>query len=196
MTQHSIRTRYKDILFRSKLEADWARCFDALGLAWDYEPEGQYFGAQFYLVDFYLPKSRQWVEVKGVFEPDDVRKVVAFLEHVKARPFTGEMCPDIALVACEPNGVFRGWERGVCRPTDSLLDLSRRACHELALFSCARCGGWWFADEALSWRCQCCGAYDGDGHLADRLTSPLALRPPHPIASAVVESLESLESAG
>lgn len=172
--RRSIRTEYRGVVFRSKLEADWARHFDALGLKWEYEPRGRYFGDQFYLVDFYLPCSRQWIEVKGVYEPADVRKIIAFLEHIEPRRFTNENCPDIALVACEPDGVFRGWERGACKRSDNLLEMSRKASHELVLFQCAVCRGWWFADESLSWRCQCCGAYDGDGHLADRLTSPLA----------------------
>lgn len=176
--KRSIATEYRGILFRSKLEADYARAFDALGIEWRYEPKGQYFGEQFYLVDFWLPMSRQWIEVKGVFEPDDVRKVVALLQHVERRPHTDdETCPDIALVACEPNGVFRGWVRGVGKPDDSLLHLSRNACRSLLLFQCVKCSGWWFADAEWSWRCQCCGAYDGNAHLADWLTSPLAQFP-------------------
>lgn len=31
-------TRYKNILFRSRLEARWAAYFDLLGLYWEYEP--------------------------------------------------------------------------------------------------------------------------------------------------------------
>jgi hypothetical protein len=114
----SIPTEYNGQAFRSKLEADWARAFDTLGVQWRYEPKGRYFGDVFYLVDFYLPMSRQWVEVKGVFEPEDCRKIVGLLTHIEARPYTDpETCPDIALVACEPKGVFRGWERGCARPT-------------------------------------------------------------------------------
>ncbi len=171
--RRSIQTDYRGILFRSKLEADYARVFDTLGVEWQYEPNGRYFGNQFYLVDFYLPRSKQWVEVKGVFEPADVRKIVAFLEHIEPRPHTNaDTCPDIALVACEPNGVFRGWVRGAVSRDDNLLALSRKACRELDLLACAKCGGWWFADVDLSWRCQCCGAYEGNGHLASMLSSP------------------------
>jgi hypothetical protein len=170
----SIRTRYKDILFRSKLEADWARAFDALGIRWEYEDEGRYFGDVFYLVDFWLPASRQFVEVKGVFEPNDVRKVAALLSNVEARPFTDpDECPDVALVACEPNGVFRGWVRGVVDRHANLLELSQKASRELRLFACAICAGWWFADDSLSWRCQCCGATSGNGHILSDIGSPL-----------------------
>lgn len=32
-----IRTNYKGILFRSKLEAEWAKFFDSLSIPWLYE---------------------------------------------------------------------------------------------------------------------------------------------------------------
>ncbi len=174
MTKFSIQTEYNGQLFRSKLEADWARAFDTLGLEWRYEPKGRYFGDVFYLVDFYLPRSQQWIEVKGVFEPNDVRKVVALLQHIEPRPYTDhDTCPDIALVACEPRGVFRGWERGVCSPNASLLEMSRRACHSLRLFACVICAGFWFADDSRSWRCQCCGYNGGNSHVVVDVGSPL-----------------------
>lgn len=71
-----IQTHYKGYHFRSRLEARWAVFFDALGLKWEYEPEG-----------FVLPSGRQylpdfrisgvdtnydpyvfWIEVKGSAE--------------------------------------------------------------------------------------------------------------------------------
>lgn len=170
--KRSIPTEYRGITFRSKLEADWARAFDTIGLEWQYEPVGKYFGDVFYLVDFFLPKSRQWVEVKGVFEPADVRKIVSLLEHIPPRPYTGEDCPDIALVACEPNGVFRGWQRGACRSDANLLDMSLSACKNLRLFACAVCAGFWFADDSMSWQCQCCGYNKGNGHIVVDEGSP------------------------
>jgi len=61
----AIETKYKGYKFRSRLEARWAVFFDALGVEWDYEPEGYDLGsAGWYLPDFYLPESNIWVEVK------------------------------------------------------------------------------------------------------------------------------------
>ena len=40
MSIKAIETEYKGYRFRSRLEARWAVFFDALGLKWDYEPEG------------------------------------------------------------------------------------------------------------------------------------------------------------
>jgi hypothetical protein len=52
----AIPTRYAGCHFRSRLEARWAVFFDALGIQWEYEPEG--FVGWFnepYLPDFLLP---------------------------------------------------------------------------------------------------------------------------------------------
>lgn len=173
--RRSIPTVYKKIRFRSKLEADWARAFDEHGVEWSYEREGHYFGRTFYLPDFILPRSRQYVEVKGVFKPDDCRKVMALLEYSEPRPFTGDGTPDIAIVACMPDGDFYGWERGLY-PVSWFEFLTKRAV-KVSLFGCTKCGGRWFADPSMGWRCQCCGAYDGDSFVAFQKAAPLPWPP-------------------
>ncbi|MBO4854121.1 MAG: hypothetical protein J5482_03110 [Oscillospiraceae bacterium] len=61
----AIDTEYKGYLFRSRLEARWAVFFDAIGLHWEYEPEGIVLsdGTQ-YLPDFFLPDFHCYFEVK------------------------------------------------------------------------------------------------------------------------------------
>lgn len=55
MQHRAIETRYKGYRFRSRLEARWAVFFDALGLSWEYEPEGfELDGGVRYLPDFRL----------------------------------------------------------------------------------------------------------------------------------------------
>jgi len=77
MQHRAIETRYKGYRFRSRLEARWAVFFDALGLKWEYEPEGFELKSGRYLPDFYLPDHKVWVEVKpGKSTP---------LEEIKAR---------------------------------------------------------------------------------------------------------------
>jgi hypothetical protein len=171
--RRSIPTDYNGLTFRSKLEADWARAFDTLDVVWEYERKGRYFGDVFYLPDFYLPKSRQYVEVKGVFERRDFVKFNALLKHTPRRTYTGEWCPDIPLVTCEPGGVFRGWRRrliDVDAPIDVVL---ATAPSRVELFACTQCRGWWFCDSDESFRCQCCGAHDGDHYVASIVSSPL-----------------------
>ncbi len=65
----AIETRYKGYRFRSRLEARWAVFFDALGLSWEYEPEGFDLGELgWYLPDFFFHGNRHYgpyVEIKG-----------------------------------------------------------------------------------------------------------------------------------
>lgn len=90
----AIETVYKGYRFRSRLEARWTVFFDAMGVKWEYEPEGYVLddGTK-YLPDFYLhinrrhlqgePKERGgvWVEVKGEMTEEDERKILMFADH-------------------------------------------------------------------------------------------------------------------
>lgn len=63
----AIETQYKGYRFRSRLEARYAVFFDALGIKWEYEPEGyQLPDGTRYLPDFWLPTfgGGMFVEVK------------------------------------------------------------------------------------------------------------------------------------
>lgn len=60
----AIETVYKGYKFRSRLEARWAVFFDALGLQWEYEPQGFCNGKAKYLPDFYIKDWDAYVEVK------------------------------------------------------------------------------------------------------------------------------------
>ena len=60
------RTAYKKILFSSRLEVRWAKVFDELKVAWDYEPRRYELpNGSSYLPDFWLPEVRTFVEVKS-----------------------------------------------------------------------------------------------------------------------------------
>jgi hypothetical protein len=165
--QQSIPTLYRGITFRSKLEADWARAFDALGVAWEFEKIGQYFGPTFYLVDFWLPRSRQYVECKAVLRPGDLQKIDNLTRYTPARAYIGDDCPDITIVLATPGGEFFGLPRRGHGFADADKDMLERRAVAVALFACARCAGRWFADPDGSWQCQCCGAADGRRHLSD-----------------------------
>lgn len=89
MTVKAIETEYKGYRFRSRLEARWAVAFDAMGIEWQYEPEGYVLddGTK-YLPDFKLMNVRHrslldqfepiFVEVKGYLTPEDKHKVDEF----------------------------------------------------------------------------------------------------------------------
>lgn len=89
-----IETVYRGCRFRSRLEARWAVFFDAMGIPWDYEPEGfELPDGTRYLPDFYLHVKRrprieeeldgEWAngcfaEVKGAMTDKDAHKIVMF----------------------------------------------------------------------------------------------------------------------
>lgn len=83
----AIETEYNGYRFRSRTEARWACFFDALGVRWEYEPEGFDLTEAYqdytirnqdyrmltqlkkgerllYLPDFYLPQQKRYVEIK------------------------------------------------------------------------------------------------------------------------------------
>lgn len=78
----AIETKYKGYRFRSRLEARWAVFFDALGVKWEYEPEGYELSTGWYLPDFWLPDfgffaeikpgnhTGKWEHVEGVIDRD------------------------------------------------------------------------------------------------------------------------------
>lgn len=62
----AIETTYAGCRFRSRLEARWAVFFDHAEIDWSYEPEGQVLAdGTRYLPDFWLPRQRVWLEIKG-----------------------------------------------------------------------------------------------------------------------------------
>lgn len=71
----AIQTKYAGYRFRSRLEARWAVFFDALGIKWEYEPEGfELSCGTRYLPDFKVlsPKGFVgWYEIKQSNEADD-----------------------------------------------------------------------------------------------------------------------------
>ena len=83
-----IETIYKGYRFRSRLEARWAVFFDALGIEYEYEPEGYEFddGTR-YLPDFLLKntegrtKGDLFVEIKGQNNEIDTIKIQNFSHH-------------------------------------------------------------------------------------------------------------------
>lgn len=84
-----IETIYNGYRFRSRLEARWAVFFDALGVQYEYEPEGFDLGGMYYLPDFKVKcwgtrgeitnePFDLWIEVKGEMTEDDASKIRRF----------------------------------------------------------------------------------------------------------------------
>ena len=96
MDINAIETYYNGYKFRSRLEARWAVFFDALGVEYEYEPEGYHLpNGEKYLPDFrikcygkrgccdYNEPFDLYVEVKGKMTQRDADKIKAFAGWVK-----------------------------------------------------------------------------------------------------------------
>ena len=82
-TIKAIQTRYKNCLFRSRVEARWAVFFDCAREPWEYEKEGFDLGdGELYLPDFWLPQLQLWVEIKGKATGDEIGLVQRFSESI------------------------------------------------------------------------------------------------------------------
>lgn len=113
----AIETQYKGYRFRSRLEARWAVFFDALGIEYQYEPEGfedvvwdgwssEWVDGKLiehqeepkivrYLPDFFLPRTGTWCEVKGCDDAlrSDLARLTPFLDWGCPLPgFTESWC--------------------------------------------------------------------------------------------------------
>lgn len=74
----AIDTKYKNYLFRSRLEARFGVFFDEMGINWLYEHEGFELGVNDrYLPDFYFPDYDLYAEIKP--------QKFSFKEHSKCR---------------------------------------------------------------------------------------------------------------
>jgi len=117
----AIETRYKGYRFRSRLEARWAVFFDALGIAYRYEPEGFDLNGLFYLPDFYLPAEEpaSWVEVKPEI-PRDAEGWSSLLRRLfELSKFQREHA--IAILGDPYPGEYKLFFVGYIRETDELI---------------------------------------------------------------------------
>lgn len=120
----ALPTKYRGIQFRSKLEARWAVFFDALGIKWEYEPQGFSTSEGNYLPDFFL-EGIGWAEIKstlpsdesvikkledvGVFTNQNAYFLNGFLDREESLICAGHECLCVALV--RPNGKAEaGWD--------------------------------------------------------------------------------------
>ena len=147
----AIPTWYDGIRFRSKLEAQWAKLLDHYGIPWAYEAEGYEFkdGTK-YLPDFWLPDSKQWLEVKGIMNDKDMHKCMTLAKESGHDVIIGYPNGRCTFIECDQEGkdLFFGDEDTQCR-----------------IDKCSECGKLFFHGEG-SYYCRCCGAYDGDHYLA------------------------------
>ena len=108
MTIKAIETEYNGYKFRSRLEARWAVFFDALGVEYEYEPEGYItFDGNKYLPDFRLTSEDNiLVEVKGSDEQlkKDWDKIASAVDFDATPAGNG-----LLILGQTPNPELIGW---------------------------------------------------------------------------------------
>lgn len=131
---------YKNVYYRSRLEATWAAFFDAHDMEAVYEQRAfEFVDGTRYLPDFWLPQSRAWVEVKGVLTDADRDKV---LKLARGASLNDEQ----VILAGTPAGMVAGF----VSPRGELdLSLSWERCYHCdawtsSLAKCRHCG--WFEE--------------------------------------------------
>lgn len=152
-----IPTTYREVRFRSRLEARWAAMFDALKWPWSYEPAD----LDGYIPDFAIGFEHRslLVEVKPAVDLDEL----ALAEKKIERSGWQREALIVGGTIFEPEaetpvlGLF-----GECERTpEGLIWLWSRA----RAFECLSCGGMSVLPEDGSWRCRACGVDGGNSHL-------------------------------
>ena len=99
-TIKALETSYRGHRFRSRLEARWAVFFDAIGWAWEYEPQGYALrGGLCYLPDF-LVEGDYFVEVKPALPTDEEKtKALRLAKGLNSTVVFGIGPPDAKEIA-------------------------------------------------------------------------------------------------
>lgn len=152
LTIQAIPTIYREQLFRSQLEARFARWLDGHGVVAEYEKERLSNG---YLSDFYVMRQRLMFEVKGSIQ--------------RVPPETKALIANTAVIG-DPNGwavmtVCRTWQ--LVRPQPKF---AQNDPHKSPALLCAGCGEW-------AWRNACPDCGSGTGYLAEHV-GPADVRVP------------------
>lgn len=161
----AIATTYGGRRFRSRLEARWAVFFEALAVAWSYEPEGfELASGQRYLPDFWLPDLRLWLEVKGTRDDAAVeawREFAAAADPDWELPAEGPDLPPPTRPLPEP------WRGRALLAYGDIPDPRRPAAGDSE--SMLVLGDWWYR-----WtRCPSCGQLGAEWQgRAERLPCP------------------------
>lgn len=145
---------YRDVQFRSRVEAKWAAFFDLVDWPWDYEP----FDLNGYIPDFALRFHKPLlVEVKA-----DSPEVDEAKSKIECSGWEGEA---LVLSGTWPN-------RESCffsMPSIGWLaewDGEHLCWDEAVMFECLLCGKASVLHSSASWSCRACGRSEGNGHIS------------------------------
>lgn len=80
-TTQTKRIYYKNICMRSSWEVKYAKYLDENNIKWEYEPKRFYCGNISYLPDFYLPEKDLYIEIKGFFNSNGLKRFKEFKKY-------------------------------------------------------------------------------------------------------------------
>lgn len=172
----AIPTKYGDITFRSKLEAEWARFFDSIYLRWAYEVEGYELpDGTWYLPDFWFPDCKTFFEVKGVMGEKDINKIHQLASSVA--------CEGLMVII---GGVHIPNSIGLVYPFPSTTDSER--CYDIwekpdeensiadykdvLLVECSKCLQPYFSHINIDYTCRNCGFHNGNATFGTIIYQP------------------------
>lgn len=149
-----VKTTYKGMEFRSKLEAKYARCFDKLGIKWVYEERNYMFDdGTCYAPDFYFPELDMFFEVKGIMDDKSKHKIICLRNE-------GE-----CVIVGGPDGhmtLYDGKQRDLLlHEPDFEDDDDWDICWN---GYCINCHRHIFVNAWGSYACPACGFYKGNGN--------------------------------
>jgi hypothetical protein len=158
----AIPTNYKGLLFRSRLEAQWAHLFDDLDWPWEYEP----FDLNGYIPDFVLRFHEPLlVEVKPELS---IRELYKYADKIKASGWDKE-----ALIIGATLFTATNWTQPCLgllaeRIVDPEYPGKRWwEWDEAVVFECSKCHKISLHHATATYRCRRSGCYDGNGHLGE-----------------------------
>lgn len=107
-TIQAIRTEYKGILYRSKLEAQWAYYMDLIGVPYQYEYKKFQLVGRKYTPDFMINR-KVYLEIKPeVITLDTIQKVsdLAVLHKLQVFLCSGDFYNGYEIMRADPTGNF------------------------------------------------------------------------------------------
>ena len=179
----AIPTKHRDVKFKSKLEAGWAKWLDENSIVWSYETEGFRVNNEWYLPDFWLPKIRTIIEVKGMIQ--GIEKAKRFYNALQKKNMnyvllhlteeqkgeTPQSPDEIAksMVWWSPHTLFiLGGS-----PIPSFYDIDNATDYGYVIIKCKECGATSLSPQSCSFECRACGGHDGDSNVKEYLTKIL-----------------------
>jgi hypothetical protein len=165
-TIKAIPTKYEGVVFRSRMEARFAKWCGSWGIKWLYEPEGYEFDGEHYLPDFYLPESDILVEVKPIVAKKEAFKIKKLMNCLGANDWEEHIdgSDDLYYKNRKEAWVVQVDTRG-CTFISGQIDYSWYDTlgegEHIGPVLCAKCKKPYLIGYAI-WDCRHCGNYDGD----------------------------------